>query len=70
MISVISYYGFPIKTIQHDNYTQTYSIEYVLWNDGIRLLSVNQTPHDRLSNYEFEYFFMVVSDSLKAEVAA
>jgi hypothetical protein len=70
MTSAISYYGFPIKTIQHDNYNKTYFIEYVLWGDGIRLLSVNQTPHDRLSNYEFEYFFMVVSDSLKAEVAA
>ena len=62
MNSVISYYGKPIKTIQYHQF----KIDYVLWDDGVRLLEVNQKPHNLMINYDFS-FFMNVLLKLKSE---
>jgi hypothetical protein len=62
MNSVVTYYGKQIKTIQYGQF----KIDYVDWDNGFRLLEVNQKPHNLMINYDFS-FFMNALLKLRAE---
>ena len=59
---VITYFDRPIKTIQYGQF----KIDYVNWNDGFRLLEVNDKHHSQMINYDFS-FFMTVLLTLKSQ---
>ena len=59
---VITYFDHPIETIQY----KEFSIDYVNWGKGVRLLEVNKKPHHFMPNWEFN-FFMTILLTLKSQ---
>ena len=54
---MITYYDRPIKKMQHNGMP----VEYCVWNDGLRLISVNGFPHYRLNNCIFSHYMDLIT---------